>query len=228
MSDGDPKIGSAAVRDYSVGASIDWKIISEYNPRGNAKVETMVGTLKRAIQKVVVGNNDRNWDDCLGEILGGYRRRPGTDGKSPFEMLFGIRPRFAVEPPQLDLVAFNTDLAREFEVAIAKSARVSRIVPRVAEKWTNKFEVGQKVIVRRGRKERGSKVESTNWFGPFIVKEENHPRYQLRTDDRRKFRRPIHARRLKPYVERDYGPNAGTICWYRNFPATSLETNKKN
>ena len=88
----------------------------------------MVRTMKQAIQKVVASNNDCNWDDYLGEILGGYRGRPGIDGKSPFEILFGIRSSFAVEPAKLELVAFNTDLAREFETAIAKSARVSLIV----------------------------------------------------------------------------------------------------
>ena len=88
----------------------------------------MVGRFKRAIQKDVVSNNDRNWDNFLEEILGGYRRRAGTDGKSHFEILFGIRASFAVEPPQLDLVAFNIDLTREFEIAISKSAGVSRIV----------------------------------------------------------------------------------------------------
>ena len=55
----------------------------------------MVGMLNRAVQKALVSNKDRDWDVCLGEILGGYRRRPGTDGKSPFEILFGIKPRFA-------------------------------------------------------------------------------------------------------------------------------------
>ena len=187
----------------------------------------MVGTLKRAIQKVVVRNNDCNWDDCLAEIFGGYRRWPRKNKKSSFEILFGIRPRFAFKPTQLDLVAFSHDLAREFEFAIAKSARVSRMIPRVAEKWTSKFKVGQNVIVQRGRKERGSKIESTNWHGPFFFKEENHTRYQLRTDNRRKFRRPTHAKRLKPYIERDYGPHAGSTCWYRNYAATSSETNKK-
>ena len=74
----------------------------------------MVGTLNRAVQKVIISNKHREWDRHLIEILGGYRRRPETDGKSPSEILFGIRPRFAVELPQLDLFAFNSDLAREF------------------------------------------------------------------------------------------------------------------
>ena len=109
------------------------EIISAYNPRGNAKVERMVGTLKRAVQKALVSNKDRDWDQCLREILGGYRRLPGTDGKSPFEVLFGIRPRFAVESPELEPIAFDANFAREFEVAIAKSLRASRIVPTAPE-----------------------------------------------------------------------------------------------
>ena len=136
---GDPKFDSAALKDYAAGASIDWKIILTYNLKGNAKVERTIVRLKRAIQKVAVSIHDRNWNDCLGEILVGYRRRPETDGKFPFETLFGIGPRFTVEQPQLDLVAVDTDLAREFEIAISKSFGVSRTAPRVAEKWTNKF-----------------------------------------------------------------------------------------
>ena len=160
----------------------------------------------------MVSNKDRDWDECLEKVLGGYRRRPGTDGKSPFETLFGIRPRFAVESPELEPIAFNTNFAREFEVAIAQSLRASRIVPTAPENRTNKFEVGEKVLVRRGRKEAGWKIDSTNWIGPFIIKEENHPRYKLRTNDPKKFRRPVHARRPGLYVEQGYAPNVGTIC----------------
>ena len=45
LSNGDPNFDSITVRDYAAGASIDWKVISAYNPRGNAKVERMVGKL---------------------------------------------------------------------------------------------------------------------------------------------------------------------------------------
>ena len=228
LSEGDPKFGNAAFKDYATTASINWKIISAYSSRGNAKVERMIRTFKRAVQKVLISNKDQDWDEHLGEVLAGYPRRSGTDGESTFEIQSGIRPRFAIGPPQLDLVAFNTDLAREFEVAVAKFARVSRIVPRATERWTKKFDLGQKLTVRRGKKERDSKIESINRFGPLTVKEKNHPRYQLRTDGCRKFRRPTHARRLKTYVERDYGLNAGTICWHRNFPANSLKAKEKN
>ena len=84
--------------------------------------------------------------------------RPGRTG-ADIDPLTGIP---TVELPLLDLVTFNTDLAKEFEIEISNSARVSRIVSHVEENLTNKFEVAQKAIIRGGRKERGSKIESTN------------------------------------------------------------------
>ena len=43
----DPKFDSAVVSDYLARASIELKIISAYNPRGNAKLENMVSACKR-------------------------------------------------------------------------------------------------------------------------------------------------------------------------------------
>ena len=86
----------------------------------------MAGRLKRAVLKVIVRCKDRYWEDCLAEIIGRYRAQPGTDGKSASEVLFGIRPRFAIRSPQLELVALNINFSKEFEVAIAKSLKASR------------------------------------------------------------------------------------------------------
>ncbi len=85
VSDGDRKFNNSAVRDFPTSAGIHSTITSAYNLRGNAKVERMIGTLKRAVQNVTASKMDQDWDMCLGKILRGYRRRPGTDGKSLFE-----------------------------------------------------------------------------------------------------------------------------------------------
>ena len=100
------------MRDFAICAGIHWKITSSYNPRGNAKVELMVGTLKRAVQKVAASTRSQDWNVCLGRILGGYRGRPSTDGKSPFEVLFGIKPRFSFEAPHYGPIAANSELIR--------------------------------------------------------------------------------------------------------------------
>lgn len=97
----------------------------------------MVKTLKRklAVKKAVIGKKDRNWDEYIVEILGGYRRRIGLDGKSRFEILFAIRLGFPAKLPKFDSVAFNTNFSRVFEVEIANSRRALAIVPSAPEKW---------------------------------------------------------------------------------------------
>ncbi len=72
----------------------------------------MVGTLKRAVQKVAASKMSQDWDVFLGSIRGGYRRRLGTDGKSSFEILFGIKPRFSFEAPHYGPIAANSELIR--------------------------------------------------------------------------------------------------------------------
>ncbi len=74
VSDGYSKFDNKAVRDFATSSDIRWKIISSYNPRGHAKVERMVGTLMRAVQKVTASNMNQDCDICVGKILGGYRR----------------------------------------------------------------------------------------------------------------------------------------------------------
>lgn len=100
LSDNDSKFTSGPVRDYAKENSTKWKYISTYNLRGNAKVERMVGTIKRAIKKVILSTN-KQWDQCIDEVLRGYQCRPGPDGMSPLEMMFGIRPSIAHEPPHV-------------------------------------------------------------------------------------------------------------------------------
>ena len=54
MSDNDSKFRSESISDYAKKSGIEWKYVTAYNPRGNAKVERMVGTLKRAIRKIAL------------------------------------------------------------------------------------------------------------------------------------------------------------------------------
>ena len=58
----------------------------------------MIGTVKRAMQRKV-RTEDIEWDACIDSVLYGYRRRLGKDGKSPFEILYGVQPRFPKEGP---------------------------------------------------------------------------------------------------------------------------------
>ena len=73
--------------------------------------ERMVGTIKRALQKMCWANmSDR--DLSLDHVLYGYRQRSSTDGKSPFEVLYGFKYRFSEENETS--ILRRTKEAREF------------------------------------------------------------------------------------------------------------------
>ena len=43
------------------------------------------------------------------------------DGAAPFEVMFGIRPRFSVEPPSMAEVGNNVTLTHDFEILTMKA-----------------------------------------------------------------------------------------------------------
>ena len=220
ISDNDTKFQSAPVKDYAKKGNVDWKYVSAYNPRGNAKVERMVGTLKRSISKIALATN-LEWDLCIDLFLGGYRRRPGHDGKSPFEVMFGVKPRFAGEVTIMERLASNRSMVRSYEVASVKAARAARIVP-ASSPSEPAFQIGDMVLMRRG-KVSGPKLLRKMWSGPFVIKSVSHPTYTLRSATDKVTRYPVHVRRLRRYVQREYGPSdAFGLCWFRDSRVSSF------
>ncbi len=84
LSDNDLKFDCMAVHDFSRKHDINWMRTSTYNPQGNGIADRMVGTVKRSLQRMMRAS-DKERDECLDQVLHGYRRRKGADGKSPFE-----------------------------------------------------------------------------------------------------------------------------------------------
>ena len=74
----------------------EWKTVLAYAPMSNGRAERMVGTLKRAIKKMVLKEGS-SWDLVLPDALYGYRRRRLESWYSPFQLLYGIPPRMAVD-----------------------------------------------------------------------------------------------------------------------------------
>ena len=66
---------------------------SPYHPQSNGQVERFNGVLKTMLRKVVAGH-PRDWDRYIPALLFAYRELPNeSTGFSPFELLFGRRPR---------------------------------------------------------------------------------------------------------------------------------------
>ena len=152
----------------------------------------MVGTLKKALQKVT-RSESKEWDASLDNVLYGHRRGPGPDGVPPFEILFGVKYRFAIESSSAipgEEVLAN---ARPFELALALINRAERLLPRTLQKEAQ-YQIGDRVLLRRGKRPDGSKFEARTWLGPFNVISVEHPHYVLEIAQGRKSRKPVHFR----------------------------------
>ena len=155
------------------------------------------------------------------QILAVYRRRQGTDGAYPYEILFRIKPRFNYELPSVLVLAEDQNLSREFELALTRSVRASRVVqPQTHVALT--FKVGERVLMRRGKLITGPKLLAHMRSGPFLIRTEEYPRYTLGTEIGMKSRKPMHACRLRRYVTWDYRPERGSVCWFRNHALESF------
>ena len=56
----------------------------------------MTGTLNKVLQKVTRSESEE-WVASLEKVIHGYKRRLGPEAVPSFEILFGVKPRFANE-----------------------------------------------------------------------------------------------------------------------------------
>ncbi len=82
------------VRNFARRFNIQWKCTSTYNPQFIGIFEHMASTFKKAVKKFT-RSAFKGWDVCLANVIYRYKRRPGPDRVVPFEILFGVKSRFA-------------------------------------------------------------------------------------------------------------------------------------
>lgn len=173
----------------------------------NGKDERMVGTIKKATGRLVEGN-PKDWHKkCLSAVQG-YRCRPLTHGKSPFELLYGVRPRItSAEAPS---TISGTAEGRAVDIIALSGVRTGLQLKEVegrenSTRCAKEYKVGDSVLVAYG-KALDSSVKwpafKSRYFGPCRVIRARHPLYDLESTQGRHSRIPIHARRLRPYLHR--------------------------
>ncbi len=76
------QLGQRSSTIFASFAGIHLKIAPSYQPRGNAKIEEMVGTLKRTVQKITERKIYGDWHMCFDKILGVIGDDPALIRKS--------------------------------------------------------------------------------------------------------------------------------------------------
>lgn len=78
--------------DFMAQHGMQWKTVLAYAPISDGGAESMVGTIKKSIGRIV-NDFEKEWDTAVDRVVFGYCRCPGPSGPSLVKLLYGIKPR---------------------------------------------------------------------------------------------------------------------------------------
>ena len=102
ISDNGGEFTSKGFEQWLADCGTQHNLTSPYNPRANGMVERFNGTIQRLIMKLS-GGNPRKWSEYLPDALWAYRTTVGPHGLTPYQAVFGKRPRLPrADPDKMD------------------------------------------------------------------------------------------------------------------------------
>ena len=148
-------------------------------------------------------------------VLFAYRVKPGPNGPSPFQLLFGTSPQLPTDWTPAELEHLPSHLLRRWGLDQAKLARLN-LPPVYFTSDTPRFRPGDRVLCLRtkavrGRAGLGKVPKFTELFsGPYTVVRRELPRlYRLQNVQGERSRNLVNESRLVPYHARALGASGG-------------------
>lgn len=202
VSDNGGEFVSTPFRKWLAEAGIEHRLTNPYTPQTNGMVERFNGTIQSLLLRLT-GGDPKKWSTYLPDALYAYRITAGPcKNLSPYEMVFGQRPRLPRAPVSAELPGErlrNVHRARE-EIQQYRDQRKERYrldQPAHAKQYTP----GMYVAVRIQNPRKGQ----SKWRPGYQVLDARGPALKVRhPDDRRVIRvNQRHVRHIPQQLEYD-------------------------
>ncbi len=182
---------------------------SPYHPQCNSQVEVFNKTVKKYLASYV-DDSTLNWDEWLPALMLAYNTSyHSTIATTPFELLFGVKPRLPSLPaPDIERHHYGESIAAErFQMLQQARKLAQQTAAEQGEKYKNqydklasphKFEIGQKVWLSDTTSIGKNAKLTPNWIGPYQIIDINDTNAKLQIKNKQKV---VNIARLKMFVE---------------------------
>ena len=220
ITDNGSSLSAGVFKEWCIRHEVDLDPASAYHPETNGMVERYNGFMVRQLARIIQwdGLAESAWASILDRVTWTWRTQiKQTRGVSPFEILFGQRPRLPWDMDHTKMMDMEereeVDEERRGILEVLRATVRQRIINE--HKWSTeaadlslprKYEVGDEVLVHQSAllKQWSGKL-SPRWKGPFAIFEAlPGDTYRLSEKVEGQWRRyyggrPVNHSRLKPY-----------------------------
>jgi len=182
---------------------------SPYHPQCNAQVEVFNKTVKKYLASYV-DESTLNWQDFLPALMLAYNTSyHSTIATTPFELLFGIKPRLPSFPaPEIERAHYGETFAAE-RLQILQHARKMAHESATdqgkkykayydAKAQPHQFKIGQKIFLNDSTSLGKNSKLSPNWTGPYEIIDLNDNNAKIKFKNKLKV---VNIARIKPFLE---------------------------
>ena len=182
---------------------------SPYHPQCNSQVEVFNKTVKKYLASYV-DDSTLNWDEWLPALMLAYNTSyHSTIATTPFELLFGVKPRLPSLPaPDIERHHYGETIAAErFQMLQQARQLAQQTAAAQGEKYKTNydkqssphtFQIGQKVWLSDSTSIGKNAKLTPNWIGPYEIVDINDTNAKLKIKNKLKI---VNIARLKKFVE---------------------------